>query len=264
MNRLIAPLVIALSLVLPAHAWGKTGHRVTAEIAQHYLSGSADQAIHDILGPEGIAEAADWADFMRSSPDPFWRSEANPWHYVTIPQGMTYDEITAPTEGNAITALAKFRAIAIDPAAPLEDRQLALRFIVHLVGDLHQPLHAGNGTDRGGNQFICTFFEEMSNLHEVWDEKLIQYEELSYTEWTAWLVQKITSDQLAEWAKARPAEWADESAAIRDTIYPDTQILSWDYVYQARPILKQRLSQGGVRLAAYLNAMFEPEIPVVE
>ena len=96
-------------------------------------------------------------------------------------------------------------------------------------------------------------------------ELLINYQELSYTEWTAWLVQKITPDQLAEWAKARPATWADESAAIRDTIYPDTQILSWDYAYQTRPILRQRLSQGGVRLAAYLNAMFETAAaPAVE
>ena len=265
MNRLIASLILAMAVVAPAHAWGKTGHRVVGAVAQTYLSQTADSAVKDILGPEGIAEASDWPDFMRSSPDDFWRSEANPYHYVTIPVGLTYAQVTPPPEGDAITALARFRAIAIDPTASLEDRQLALRFIVHLVGDLHQPLHAGNGTDRGGNQFICTFFEDMTNLHEVWDELLIDYQELSYTEWTEWLVQKITPDQLAEWAKARPAEWADESAAIRDTIYPDTQILSWDYAYQTRPILRQRLSQGGVRLAAYLNAMFETAAaPAVE
>ena len=256
MTRLLLPLLLILAGALPAHAWGKTGHRVTAAVAQTYLSQTADSAVKDILGPEGIAEASDWPDFMRSSPDDFWRSDANPYHYVTIPKDTTYSDGTPPQEGDAITALAKFRTIALDPDAVLEDRQLALRFIIHLVGDLHQPLHAGNGTDRGGNQFVCTFFDEMTNLHEVWDERLINYEELSYSEWTEWLVQKITPDQLAE--------WADESAAIRDTIYPDTQILSWNYVYESRPILRQRLSMGGVRLAAYLNEMFETVRPLAD
>jgi len=261
MKRLIVTCLVALSTVMPAHAWGKTGHRVVGAVAQTYLSQTADTGVKDILGPEGIAEAADWPDHMRSNPAPFWRSEANPWHYVTIPVGQTYAQVTPPPEGDAITALAKYRAIAIDPAAPLEERQLALRFIIHIVGDLHQPLHVGNGTDRGGNQFVCTFFEEMTNLHAVWDELLINYQELSYTEWTTWLVQKITPDQLAEWAKARPADWADESATIRDTIYPDTQILSYDYAYEARDTIRARLSMGGVRLAAYLNEMFETVSP---
>ena len=98
----------------------------------------------------------------------------------------------------------------------------------------------------------------MSNLHEVWDEKLIQYEELSYSEWANWLIQKITPADLGEWGKATPAQWADESAAIRDTIYPESEILSYDYAYMARPILNEQMSKGGVRLAAYLNAMFDP------
>ena len=180
---------------------GKTGHRIVGEVATEYLSEPAAQAVEDILGPEGLAEASDWADYMRSNPDAFWRSEANPWHYVTIPEGMRYTETTPPEAGDAITALTKFRAIAMDEGASLEDRQLALRFIVHLVGDLQQPLHAGNGKDRGGNWVDVVFFEEMSNLHEVWDEKLIQYEELSYSEWANWLIQKITPADLGEWGK---------------------------------------------------------------
>lgn len=263
MYRMILSCAFALALTFPAFAWGKTGHRIVGQVAETYLSEPAANAVQEILGPEGLAEASDWPDYMRSNPDSFWRSEANPWHYVTIPEGMTYAEVTPPEGGDAIMALAKFRAIAMDKNAPLEDRQLALRFIVHLVGDLQQPLHAGNGTDRGGNWVDVYFFEELSNLHEVWDEKLIQHEELSYTEWASWLVQKITPDDLGEWGAATPAQWADESAAIRDTIYPESQILSYDYAYLARPILNQQLSKGGVRLAAYLNAMFEPaETPV--
>ena len=267
MFRLIVSALAVTALALPASAWGKTGHRIVGEVATTYLSEPAATAIEDILGPEGLAEAADWPDYMRSNPDSFWRSEANPWHYVTIPEGQTYADVTPPANGDAITALANFRATVLDPAASLEERQLALRFIVHLVGDLQQPLHAGNGTDRGGNWVDVVFFEEMSNLHEVWDEKLIQYEELSYTEWANWLIQKITPANLGEWGAATPAQWADESAAIRDTIYPESEILSYDYAYMARPILNQQMSKGGVRLAAYLNAMFDPaltEMPEAE
>ena len=259
MYRLLFSLILASFAASPAFAWGKTGHRVVAEIADHYLTDDAAAAVKDILGPESMAEAADWPDFMRSDPDDFWRNDANPWHYVTIPEGKTYAEVGAPPEGDAITALAHFRGIVLDKSQPLEQRQLALRFIIHIVGDLQQPLHAGNGTDRGGNLFICYFFDELTNLHHVWDEDLINYEELSYTEWTNWLTTKITSEDLLVWSAATPAMWADESAAIRDTIYPDHQILQWEYVYQTRAILRQQLSKGGVRLAAYLNAMFADE-----
>jgi len=256
MRRLLLSLILAASAASPAFAWGKTGHRVVGEVADHYLTDEAAAAVKDILGPESMAEAADWPDFMRSDPDNFWRNDANPWHYVTIPKGQLYADITPPPEGDAITALEHFRAIALDESQPLEQRQLALRFIIHLVGDLHQPLHAGNGTDRGGNFFICYFFEDLTNLHEVWDELLIRYEELSYTEWTTWLTSKITSEDLLAWSAATPGMWADESAAIRDTIYPDHQILKWEYIYQTRGTLRSQLSKGGVRLAAYLNNMF--------
>lgn len=264
MRRLLLSLILATSIASPAFAWGKTGHRVVAEIADHYLTDEAAAAVEDILGPESMAEAADWPDFMRSDPDDFWRNEANPWHYVTIPKGQKYADITPPPEGDAITALAHFREIVLDESQPLEQRQLALRFIIHIVGDLQQPLHAGNGTDRGGNNFICYFFDTLTNLHHVWDEDLINYEELSYTEWTNWLTSKITAEDILVWSATTPEQWADESAAIRDTIYPDHQILKWEYIYQTRATLRSRLSKGGVRLAAYLNAMFTPPEALAE
>lgn len=264
MRRFVLALLATALTAAPAFAWGKTGHRVVAQIADRYLTDEAAAAVEEILGPEGMAEAADWPDYMRSNPDSFWQSDANPWHYVTIPEGMDYAGTGAPEEGDALTALAHFRTVATDGTAPLPERQLALRFIIHLVGDLHQPLHAGNGTDRGGNLFTCTFFEELTNLHVVWDERLIQYEELSYTEWADWLGSKITVDDVAAWTSASPEDWANESAAIRDTIYPENPFLSWNYVYETRPVLRSQLSKGGVRLGAYLNGMFAPAEPAAE
>src|SRR5215470_1622329 len=122
---------LAFALPSPALAWGKTGHRVVAAIADTQLSGLARAHIKEILGgAESLDEAATWPDEMRSAPDAFWQKTATPWHYVTL-NGIVYDH--APPEGDAIEALARFRATLQNPNASLADKQLALRFIVHLV-----------------------------------------------------------------------------------------------------------------------------------
>src|SRR5438445_6979782 len=124
----------------PALAWGKTGHRVVAAIADTQLSGLARAHVEQILGPgESLDEAANWPDEMRAAPGDFWQKTATPWHYVTL-NGIIYDH--APPEGDALEALGRFSKTLQDPNASRADKQLALRFIVHLVGDLHQPLRS--------------------------------------------------------------------------------------------------------------------------
>ncbi|WP_375283179.1 S1/P1 nuclease [Marinicauda pacifica] len=240
----------------PALAWGKTGHRVTGAIADDYLTAQARQAIEAILGVETLAEASTWADFMRASDEPFWREEAGPYHYVTVPPGQTYAEVGHPQQGDAVSALEQFARTLRDPNALLEDKQLALRFMVHIIGDLHQPLHAGDGTDRGGNDVRVTWFGESANLHSVWDTKMVDHEQLSYTEMADWLTDDITPELAADWMVADPEVWIGESSAVRDTIYPDEDQLGWDYAFEHRETMRIRLSQGGVRIAAYLNFVF--------
>ncbi len=262
MKRTIVTLVMAAAIctaAIPrAHAWGKIGHRVTGVIAERYLTQEARAQVAAILGVEDLAEASTWADFMRSSPDEFWRKTASPWHYVTIPAGKTYDEVGAPPQGDAITGLAELRRTLLDDDASLADRQSALRFIVHIIGDLQQPLHAGNGTDRGGNDYKVTFFGKTTNLHSVWDTDLVRDEELSYSELAQWLMRRLTPAQIVGWSQADPVVWVTESAAIRDRIYPggDREI-RWPYIYEHRGTVRMRLSQGGIRIAAYLNEMFD-------
>jgi S1/P1 Nuclease len=252
-------VALALSLALlptPALAWGKTGHRVVAAIADTQLSGLARANIEQILGPgESLDEAATWPDDMRADPSPLWQKQASPWHYVTL-NGLTYDH--APPEGDAIEALARFSKTLQDPSASRADKQLALRFVVHLVGDLHQPLHAGSGTDKGGNDVKVTFDGRPTNLHSVWDSGLVDEEQLSFSEYAARLERRTTPAQMVSWWDADPMDWVRESAAIRDTIYPADPKLGWSYSYQMQPIVRRRLSQGGVRLAAYLDWVFAP------
>lgn len=213
-------IAAALALVAgPAFAWGQNGHRVTGAIAEQHLTPAARQQTGALLGPESLAEASTWADEMRSDPAPFWQTTANPFHYVTVPTGKTYSQAGAPPEGDAVTALTRFRATLRDPRASLAEKQLALRFIVHIVGDLHQPLHAGNGSDRGGNDHKVTFGGEQTNLHSVWDTGLVEQQNLSYSEMAAWLGSKITPQMAASWNTADPLVWITESAALRDQIY---------------------------------------------
>jgi hypothetical protein len=256
MKKILTATAALLLTTAPAFSWGKTGHRVTGALAERYLSEDARAAVRDILGVEDLAEASNWPDFMRSSPDDVWRA-SNPYHYVTIPEGTEYDLSMAPEAGDAYTALQMFSELVADETAPLEERQRALRFIVHLVGDLHQPMHVGDGTDRGGNDVTVVFFEHVTTLHLAWDEDMVDYEMLSYSEMTEWLDRRLTPEQIAEWSVTDPRVWISESAEIRPTLYPDDAELQWNYVFEHRGTMRMRLSQGGIRLAAYLNEIFE-------
>ena len=256
MNKFLI-LVLGLVASAQAHGWGATGHRVAAQIADGYLTPEARIAVEEILGPETLAEASTWADFMRADPREFWQETAGPWHYVTVPPGKTYEDVGAPEQGDAATALQKFSNMLRAPETSSEDRALALRFIVHIIGDLHQPLHVGNGTDRGGNDFRITYFGEPSNLHRLWDSQLIDSKQLSYTELTAWLNAKIGPDEFRAWNTPDPLVWIAESAEIRDRIYPEDSEIRWSYGYTWTDTLYSRLQKAGVRTAAYLNRLFD-------
>lgn len=258
--RLLMMMFVAAVFALPAKAYGPTGHRVIAELAFRHMTPEALAAVEAILGDEFMAEASTWPDEMRSSPDPFFGRTAAPYHYINLPDGVSYEDSEKNPAGDAITALADFTRQLKDKSLSKQQRALALRYIIHIVGDLHQPLHAGRSEDWGGNRIDVVWFEEMSNLHEVWDEKLIQHKRLSYTEWTNFLDRKIKPEHVSEWQKASPTDWVAELISYRGDIYEHGHgILSWDYVYKYTPLIKSQLSKGGIRLAGYLNAVFASE-----
>ena len=213
MRTLLAALL--LTAAAPALAWGQNGHRITGAIADKHLSPKARAAVMEILGTESLAEASTWPDFMRSAPDSFWQKESVPFHYVTIPIGKGYSG--APPQGDAATALAKYSAVLRDPRASLADRQTALRFVIHIVGDLSQPLHVGREGDRGGNDVKVSFFGDATNLHTVWDTLLIENQNLSYTEWTHWLLAAATPQQMRDWSSPDPQQWIADSITVRET-----------------------------------------------
>jgi len=267
---LAAPLALAVTAA-PAAAWGPIGHRITAAIAQDNVSGHTRAQIAQIIGRETLDESATWPDDQRSNPAPFWQETASPWHFVTLPSGQQAEQLDHPPEGDAATALEAFTATLRDPAASAQDKARALRFVVHIVGDLHMPLHVGRPGDRGGNDVRVLWFDEPQNLHWVWDEGLILKQQLSFSEYAHRLENRITPAELVSWWNVRPATWMDESAALRDRLYPATDpeaglgtrespvVLSWQYAYDWTPSMELRLQQAGIRLAAYLDWVFAGE-----
>ncbi len=258
MRRFVLALLCCALPAGPAFGWGQTGHRVTGAVADHYLSGLARANVRLLLGTETLAQAATWPDDMRSDPAQFWQKTAGPFHYVTVPAGSSRAATGAPAEGDAVTALARFAETLRDPNASAEEKRLALRFSIHIVGDLHQPLHAGRPGDRGGNDFKVSWFGEPSNLHSVWDSKMIDSRQLSHSELAGWLVGAITPEQVVAWSNPDPEVWIAESVALRETVYPAgaNPKLSYFYAYQHGAELDGRLSRAGIRIAAYLNRIF--------
>lgn len=255
MNR-IWILLAGLLVSSQALGWGATGHRVAGQIAEVYLTPEARIAVEEVLGVESLAQASTWPDFMRADPDEFWQSTANPWHYVTVPPGKEYRDVGAPEQGDAASALDRFTYQLRDTESSAQERALALRFIVHIIGDLHQPLHVGNGEDRGGNDVDIMFFGQPTNLHRLWDSQMIDRRQLSYSEMAEWLAAEITPEDFRAWNTPDPLVWIEESAALRDRIYPDEDELGWSYNYQWANTIDLRLKQAGVRTAAYLNDVF--------
>ena len=238
-------------------ALGQTGHRITGELAQRHINSQTQIALNAILGNESLAEVSTYPDEMRASSDHFWKETQRPYHYVTVPVGKTYKEVGAPKQGDAFYALDKYSKVIKSKSSTKQEKIDAIKLIVHIIGDLHQPLHAGNGEDHGGNRFKVKFFRKETNLHSVWDTQLIERRHLSFTEWTNWLDKEITAKDKKNWRSNDPAVWIEESVKIRDRIYPKDPSISFQYQFKNMPIIQKRLKQAGIRIAYYLDELLK-------
>lgn len=242
--------LIALALPRPAAGWGQNGHRAIAHIAEARLKEEVRYTVRELLGGRSMAEVSTWADEIKS--DPSWNF-ASPWHYVNVEDIETYQTAPKSPGGDAIQALEHMRQTLKDRTQPREKRVEVLKFLIHLVGDLHQPLHFGRRSDRGGNDVKVHWFGKETNLHEVWDSAIIRSWELSYRE-LADMVELPSKATQRGWENDSVLRWTAESFAYRRKLYRiGDGNLSYRYAYIHGPFLKQRIAQAGVRLAAMLN-----------
>ncbi len=224
------------------------------QIAEERLSANARQAIRGLLGDESLAEASLWADEVRSEPQ--WRM-SEPWHYVNIPDGQAYDRMRRSRDGDVVEALERFVAVLRYGEASREDKVAALKFIAHFVGDVHQPLHVGRASDRGGNEIRVSWFGKPSNLHRVWDSEVISRLRLSPQSLGRELKSR-PADEVEAWRQDGPMTWVEESMALRPLVYNMRGTgLGRAYLREAGPVVEERLLQAGVRLAALLDAIFD-------
>ena len=252
--RTLLVILFALTISYESSGWGQTGHRVIGMIAEYHLSKKAKKNIRNILQGQSVAMVSNFMDEIKS--DNKYDNLA-PWHYCTIPDGKTYEEEGTPDEGDIIYAMELFLEELETKNFSIEDEAFALKCLIHLMADIHQPLHVGNGTDRGGNQTEVEYFWRKSNLHRVWDTGIIDAQNLSYTEYTDW-IHHVDEQKMKTWSQSGILDWAYESMSYRDQVYdlPDDHKIGYQYNYKNISLVNLRLLQAGIRLAKILNDIY--------
>jgi hypothetical protein len=251
----ITTFFFILFLTFQSFAWGPTGHRTIGLIAEKHLSKKAKKNLAGILNNETLAKISTYMDFIRS--DNSYR-HMSAWHYCTIPDGETYEEAGTPEEGDVIASIQRLVKELKTKTFTDKDEAFALKCLVHLIGDIHQPLHVGNGEDKGGNDVDVEFFWDKSNLHRVWDSGIIDEQKYSYTEYVEW-IDHPSEAQLSNWASIDVLDWAKESQEYRNQCYetmPENKKLNYRYNFDNIDLVNQRLLQAGIRLANVLNEIY--------
>jgi hypothetical protein len=249
MLRAAAWALAVLWIAPPCWAWGREGHRLTALVAEHYLTPEAAAAVKELLGDEPMQDVASWADEVR-----YAHPETGPWHYVNIP-------LKAKWRNCVVDRIAYFEQRLGDKRLSHEERCEALKYLIHLVADIQQPFH-NVGDARGGNDIAVSFLGSTQcgkydcELHAVWDSTLIDNAHLSETAYTHLLLTMIREDHLEEGAAGTPEAWSTEAHRLaRPAWKRNHAAISEDYVEKETPVVDQQLALGGLRLARVLNTI---------
>lgn len=256
----VAGAILSLILLMPSfsHAWGDKGHEITAYVAEIHLTEQARKKIKVLFPKESdLVDAATWPDRVGRLID-----DMDPFHFVNFPRGATtYNRQRDCPEHNCIIgAIAWYKRTLVNKEAPLNIRRIAFRFVVHLIGDIHQPLHAAYGDDRGGNSIDIRFHSTETNLHSLWDIAFLETELSSSADIAKKINQSISFKERQSWQDGNPVAWAEESFALaRSHAYkvPETGEIDDEYTKTALSIIYRRLAQAGIRLAWALNGLFK-------
>ncbi len=265
MNKIIHQkkiIAILLCLYIPFHsmAWGLLGHRIVGQIADSYLTKKSKTAIFSILGNESVAISSNWADFIKSDPKYNYLSS---WHYVNLKEGLSQQEairfLDSDTATDAYTKINFLAKELRNKQLPKEEQVLYLRMLIHLVGDVHQPMHVGRPEDLGGNKVKVLWFNESYNLHQIWDDVLISNQKLSYTEYVS-AINFTTKQQRQTWQSEPVSLWFYHSYQVAEKIYADVkgpdEKLGYAYNFKYKSVLEKQLLMAGVHLAGLLNSIF--------
>ena len=260
MKKAMIFLLLPYLGAINAFGWGQKGHDTVAYIASKHLTPTAAAAVDSLLDGYSMVYWANWLDNASHTED---YAYTKTWHYKNIDKDKTFENAPKIKEGNIVDAIYDQVEILQDPYASKEDKALALKMTVHFLGDIHQPLHMGRATDRGGNYHDVKWFKSGTNLHSVWDSRLPGTAHAwSHTEWQE-EIDRLSPEKSAELVKdGNPTTWGKETYEICTQISestPEGTNLEYDYISKWTPTVEMQLLKGGLRLADVLNTVFDPE-----
>ncbi len=255
-------LMIFVMSARQAFAWGNKGHDIIAHIAQCNLTPKAKENLASILGGKSLVYYSSWLDNVQNSP--YWENgydRTKTWHYFNIDEGYTIQTMKKEPKGDVLQAVNMLIDSLGNHNEELNDsvRLDYVRMLIHLVGDLHCPMHAGHLSDYGGNKFYVKWFKSNTNLHKIWDSRLIEsLHSWSYTEWQQ-NIDDYSQEQIATITAGTPEDWFSETVNIATQVYAyakPEQNYSYQYMYDYHDVVERQLLAAGYRLAFVLNKIF--------
>ena len=254
---LLFTIVFSFNLIhaTPGPQWGATGHRTIGEIALKHLNKRTNKEIEKILQGESLAFVSTYGDEIKSD-SRYKKFDA--WHYVNFPFDSKYENSTKNPKGDIVIGINSCISVLRNNNSTKEDKVFYLKFLVHLIGDLHQPLHVGRSEDRGGNDIKIKWFYKNSNLHRVWDSDMIESWNMSYTE-LASNSKKLSKQQIDTIKQGEVLDWTYESQKLAQEIYNSTKDgdkLSYKYSYDNFATVRSQIQKAGIRLAKILNEIY--------
>ena len=252
-------LVVCLSLLLAheALAWGQKGHDVTAYVAENHLTKRAAKRIAAVLEGYSPVYVSNWLDNASHTPE---YAYTKTWHYLNVDEGETLERMPKNPDGDVLKAVTEIVARLKSGGLTPTEEALNLRMLIHLVGDMHCPMHAGHLSDLGGNRVSVIYFGDATNLHSVWDTALVESaHRWSYAEWQR-EIDRLSKEEAAEVASGEPADWMRETLELCSEVYastPEGTKISYDYVAKYAPVIEQQFVRGGLRLARLLNEIYD-------
>ena len=260
MKRVVILLTAAVASMQPMWGWSQKGHDVTAYIAEQHLTAATAAAVDSLLEGRSMVYWANWLDNASYQPE---LSYTRTWHYKNVEAGCDYEQAVQEPKGDVVTALRQeIGVLARGVEAALAESQLALKIIIHLMGDLHQPMHLGRLAERGGNEVKVKFFGKETNLHALWDSSLPEAaHKWSYSEWQQQIDRPATYDMAAAVA-GNIDDWARASMLLAREQYvyfqPGTKA-SYNHIARWTTTIERQFLLGGLRLAHVLNIIFDAD-----
>ncbi len=252
----IALSTLFLFFIAQVFGWGQKGHDVTAYVAECHLTPKAAKQIDRILDGHSLVYYANWLDNASHTPE---YAYTKTWHYLNIDEGKNLETMPRNEHGDVLTAVTAIYEKLKNGGLLHEEEQFNLKMLIHLVGDMHCPMHTGHLSDRGGNDRPVVLFGRPSNLHSIWDSGIVEAtHKWGYTEWQQ-QIDRASKQEIRTIQAGTPTDWLNETQQICNEVYaktPEGSKVSYDYVNEYAPVVEQQFLRGGLRLARLLNEIY--------